>query len=61
MDAGSSDHTWKDKTLDYEIETQDLVDGIRNNASTWKDKTLDYEIETRYRAAAGYTAMDLKR
>ena len=38
---------WKDKILDYEIETEESG-GIDWTAerSTWKDKILDYEIET---------------
>ena len=38
--------SWKDKTLDYEIET--LLSGMRLTfrLKPWKDKTLDYEIET---------------
>ena len=38
--------TWKDKILDYEIETGSKSK-VRSIHSTWKDKILDYEIETR--------------
>ena len=38
--------TWKDKTLDYEIETFDFLSVIWTETYSWKDKTLDYEIET---------------
>ena len=37
--------TWKDKILDYEIETRFTI-GIDGTHFTWKDKILDYEIET---------------
>ena len=37
---------WKDKILDYEIETVlSTLDCYVSNY-TWKDKILDYEIET---------------
>ena len=36
---------WKDKILDYEIETNKPINGI-SDLQTWKDKILDYEIET---------------
>ena len=37
--------TWKDKILDYEIETF-LCFRMRSWTVFWKDKILDYEIET---------------
>ena len=37
--------TWKDKILDYEIETRQ-PGRHRGYCITWKDKILDYEIET---------------
>ena len=37
---------WKDKTLDYEIETRRTRPRTETRPSAWKDKTLDYEIET---------------
>ena len=40
--------TWKDKILDYEIETGISADlAIVSSVSSWKDKILDYEIETK--------------
>ena len=39
--------TWKDKILDYEIETKIKVAIIGGKSLiSWKDKILDYEIET---------------
>ena len=38
--------TWKDKILDYEIETADAPTLYLQRWHTWKDKILDYEIET---------------
>ena len=40
-----SDFSWKDKILDYEIETR-ITHGFRGQSLAWKDKILDYEIET---------------
>ena len=37
---------WKDKTLDYEIETFAWLHQLAGSSIAWKDKTLDYEIET---------------
>ena len=37
--------SWKDKILDYEIETV-ITLMIEMRFLTWKDKILDYEIET---------------
>ena len=37
---------WKDKTLDYEIETRETQEKWERHHRPWKDKTLDYEIET---------------
>ena len=46
MDTAPSLSTWKDKILDYEIETcVRLPESLRGGLS-WKDKILDYEIET---------------
>ena len=41
----ASFETWKDKTLDYEIETGKKIT-LGLVLFSWKDKTLDYEIET---------------
>ena len=38
--------TWKEKNLDYEIETKFLEDMPAAITETWKEKNLDYEIET---------------
>ena len=38
--------TWKDKILDYEIETPCFAFCFGSPPLTWKDKILDYEIET---------------
>ena len=37
--------SWKDKILDYEIETS-TQSSKETHKWTWKDKILDYEIET---------------
>ena len=39
--------TWKEKHLDYEIETSNHQSTEGGFQSTWKEKHLDYEIETR--------------
>ena len=39
---------WKEKYLDYEIETHVVEAGRTNPGKPWKEKYLDYEIETRY-------------
>ena len=44
---------WKDKILDYEIETVYQNHGQRQSR-TWKDKILDYEIETILEYAYAY-------
>ena len=47
---------WKDKILDYEIETK--LWGMRVNSPrmpSWKDKILDYEIETKSAENARHT------
>ena len=44
--------TWKDKILDYEIETSTKWRDMRG-LLTWKDKILDYEIETKYWVIVG--------
>ena len=41
----TEDSAWKDKILDYEIETG-WCWSITPPTPTWKDKILDYEIET---------------
>ena len=38
--------TWKEKNLDYEIETKFPVCATAVVPSAWKEKNLDYEIET---------------
>ena len=38
--------SWKDKILDYEIETPLSGTHTVQVSITWKDKILDYEIET---------------
>ena len=38
--------TWKDKILDYEIETANTDTRTVKILLSWKDKILDYEIET---------------
>ena len=38
---------WKEKNLDYEIETgDDRLTGVVKDVQAWKEKNLDYEIET---------------
>ena len=46
--AHQSPLAWKDKILDYEIETAGGVVGMRYVSIDWKDKILDYEIETAF-------------
>ena len=43
---GQRAEAWKDKILDYEIETAPPGGGIAADNAPWKDKILDYEIET---------------
>ena len=38
--------SWKEKILDYEIETTMAYPMMPNPQPTWKEKILDYEIET---------------
>ena len=38
--------TWKEKNLDYEIETSLRLTISPSIPLTWKEKNLDYEIET---------------
>ena len=38
--------TWKEKHLDYEIETYSGKYTWACSTSAWKEKHLDYEIET---------------
>ena len=40
------DVPWKEKILDYEIETTVLTPSISTGYYPWKEKILDYEIET---------------
>ena len=41
--------SWKDKILDYEIETVNMTSAVLSVAIVpWKDKILDYEIETAF-------------
>ena len=53
---------WKDKILDYEIETFDgaIPFGILR-LTGWKDKILDYEIETSFGVGRRGTVRGLKR
>ena len=43
--------SWKEKILDYEIETFSGKEGLRFLENSWKEKILDYEIETTSYAA----------
>ena len=52
---------WKDKILDYEIETENRYYRRYGKYAAWKDKILDYEIETDAAATAIDFADDLKR
>ena len=47
LEKTAKEPTWKEKHLDYEIETtrENLIRDLRLMAS-WKEKHLDYEIET---------------
>ena len=38
--------SWKEKHLDYEIETYNIYILTTVDALSWKEKHLDYEIET---------------
>ena len=38
--------SWKEKILDYEIETMLIGTPISKSELSWKEKILDYEIET---------------
>ena len=44
--------TWKEKNLDYEIETHPLRPRHQRLRRPWKEKNLDYEIETDVRRIA---------
>ena len=44
--GGGGEIAWKDKILDYEIETHAFAFWSHCTLMTWKDKILDYEIET---------------
>ena len=39
-------HSWNQKYLDYEIETQEIYGTAQEKYPTWNQKYLDYEIET---------------
>ena len=52
---------WKDKYLDYEIETRRLGHRVGERERTWKDKYLDYEIETSRLCASWRESSFLKR
>ena len=54
--------SWKEKYLDYEIETLQKHLECHNFITPWKEKYLDYEIETRYMTAVVVVnRWDLKR
>ena len=44
--GGTRNSSWKEKILDYEIETQFIGEDGNLEFETWKEKILDYEIET---------------
>ena len=48
-ERSESGGTWKEKILDYEIETGAVFLAREDQRYTWKEKILDYEIETRLR------------
>ena len=52
--------TWKEKHLDYEIETRLGIQQV-DEVLTWKEKHLDYEIETMWRLLLLTTRLFLKR
>ena len=55
---GNGPLAWKDKILDYEIETiWDLNRSILETQVPWKDKILDYEIETGSRRETDATSL----
>ena len=43
---GATSQSWKEKNLDYEIETKSLPSTVSPVSVSWKEKNLDYEIET---------------
>ena len=45
--------TWKEKYLDYEIETG-ILQSFRPRSPSWKEKYLDYEIETSSRRVRSF-------
>ena len=45
-DTGRAIQAWKEKYLDYEIETTNDWDSRSKRSNAWKEKYLDYEIET---------------
>ena len=53
--------TWKDKILDYEIETIKKVSSVYSRSWSWKDKILDYEIETSNLPSASTPVMRLEK
>ena len=55
-------YPWKEKNLDYEIETQESAQSALQTKQAWKEKNLDYEIETSLKLQAILDqAFDLKR
>ena len=54
--------SWKEKILDYEIETSQSFRWSLRHWHTWKEKILDYEIETKIKVNdRDGTELDLKR
>ena len=55
--------TWKEKILDYEIETFICMNNNRLKRGSWKEKILDYEIETICLCCGSHISIggDLKR
>ena len=54
--------SWKDKILDYEIETRISAMIGMSTSIGWKDKILDYEIETEAKVSSQPTGCgELKR
>ena len=45
-DSMPTNTAWKEKILDYEIETEFPFPALQRWLATWKEKILDYEIET---------------
>ena len=60
--AGCFRCTWKEKNLDYEIETRRFSRLLLCLHFPWKEKNLDYEIETRKQPAhSAHLSRNLKR